>query len=153
MEAHRRHDGLRHAVEQRLRAAWAGLHVTSKEEKSRRVDLARGATFSVLGCDGRRVQSRRGAWRPGDTPRRKQRTALRRTVQDLCRRDASQPVDRVGALLHPMLRGWVRSCAVGDASRGVGFIKAWGEKKVRRPLRRARHRKGLGWKRWRRRWR
>ena len=49
-------------------------------------------------------------------------------------------------------RLWVRSCAVGDAHRCFGCIKDWVEKQVRRHLRRARHRKGLGWKRWRRRW-
>jgi Group II intron, maturase-specific domain len=31
-------------------------------------------------------------------------------------------VDRVIALINPILRGWVRYCAVGDSSRCFGFI-------------------------------
>jgi len=152
VEAHRRHDWLRQAVAQRLRAAVAVLHVTINEAKSRQVDLARGATCGVLGCDVRRVKSRRGVWRPWYTPRRKKRTALLRQRKERVRRDESQPVERVIALMNPMLRGWVRSCAVGDSSRCCGLLKDWVEKKVRRHVMRARNRKGLGWKRWRRQW-
>ena len=151
VEAHRRHDGRLQAVEPRLREAWAVLHVTIQEEKSRRVDRARGATFSVLGVDVRRVQSRRGGWRPWSTPMRQKRTARLRKGKERCRRYASQPVDRVLDLLNPILRGGVRSFAVGDAHRGVGGIKDWVEKQVRRHRRRARNRKGVGWKRGRRR--
>jgi len=152
VEAQSRHDGLLQAVAQRLREALAVLHVTSNEAKSRRVDLARGESFSVLGFDVRRVKSRRGVWRPWYTPRRKKRTALLRKLQEILRRYESQPVDRVVDLINPMLRGWVRSCAVGDSHRCWGCIKDWVEKKVRRHLMRARKRKGVGWKRWRRRW-
>jgi RNA-directed DNA polymerase len=150
--AHRRHEWLLHAVEQRRREALMVLQVPLNEEKRRTVDLARGATCSCLGVDLRRVKSRRGVWRPWDTPMRKKRTALLRKVQDIVRRYESHPVDRVIDLINPMLRGWVCSCAVGDSSRGCGFIKDGVEKTVRRHLRRARHRKGFGGKRWRRRW-
>ena len=126
--------------------------MTINEEKSRTVDLARGATFSFLGVDFRRIKSRRGAWRPWYTPRRKKRTALLGKLKEIFRRDESQPVDRVVELINPMLRGWVRSCAVGDSHRCCGFLKDWVEKKVRRHLMRARNRKGFGWKRWSRRW-
>ena len=77
VEAHSRHAWLRHAVEPRLHEALAVLHVTSNAEKSRTVDLARSATCSVLGRDCRRVKSRRGAWRPWDTPRRWRYDTLR----------------------------------------------------------------------------
>lgn len=152
VDAHRRHDWLLHAVEQRLREELAVLHVTLNEEKSRMVDLARGETFSFLGFDFRRIKSRRGVWRPWYTPRRKKRTALLRKLKEIFRRYESQPVDRVVALINPILRGWVRYFAVGDSSRCFGFIKDWVEKKVRRHLMRARNRKGFGWKRWSRRW-
>jgi RNA-directed DNA polymerase len=72
-------------------------------------------------------------------------------VKERFRRYVSQPVDRVIALINPILRGWVRYCAVGDSSRGFGFIKDGVEKKGRRHVMRARNRKGFGWKRWRRR--
>jgi RNA-directed DNA polymerase len=152
VDAHRRHEWLLHAVEQRLREELAVLQVTLNEEKSRMVDLARGETFSFLGFDFRRVKSRRGVWRPWYTPMRKKRTALLRKLKDIFRRYESQPVDRVVDLINPILRGWVRYFAVGDSSRCFGFIKDWVEKKVRRHLMRARNRKGFGWKRWSRRW-
>ena len=152
VDAHRRHEWLLQAVEQRLREALAVLHVPINEEKSRRVDLARGETFSFLGFDFRRVKSRRGVWRPWYTPMRQKRTVLLRKLKEIFRHYASQPVERVVELINPMLRGWVRSCAVGDSHRCFGCIKDWVEKKVRRHLMRARNRKGFGWKRWRRRW-
>jgi RNA-directed DNA polymerase len=152
VDAHRRHEWLLQAVEQRLREELAVLQVTLNEEKSRTVDLARGETFSFLGFDFRRVKSRRGVWRPWYTPMRKKRTALLHKLKDIFRRYESQPVDRVVDLINPMLRGWVRYFAVGDSSRCFGFIKDWVEKKVRRHLMRARNRKGFGWKRWSRRW-
>jgi RNA-directed DNA polymerase len=148
VDAHRRHDWLLHAVEHRLREELAVLHVTINEEKSRRVDLARGETFSFLGCDFRRIKSRRGVWRPWYTPRLKKRTALLRKLKEIFRRYESQPVERVIALINPILRGWVRYFAVGDSHQCFGFLKDWVEKKVRRHLMRARNRKGFGWKRW-----
>jgi len=151
VEAHRRHDWLLQAVEHRLREALAVLEVTINEEKSRKVDRARGETFSVRGFAFRRVKSRRGAWRPWYTPTRKKRTALLRKLKEIFQHHASQPADRVIDVINPVLRGWVRSCAVGDSHRCFGCIKDWVEKKVRRHLLRARNRKGFGWKRWRRR--
>lgn len=152
VDAYRDHDWLLHAVDTRLRQELANLQVAINEEKSRLVDLARGETFSFLGFDFRRVKSRRGVWRPWYTPQRKKRTALLRKLKDIFRRYESQPVDRVIALINPILRGWVRYFAVGDSSRCFGFIKDWVEKKVRRHLMRARNRKGFGWKRWSRQW-
>jgi RNA-directed DNA polymerase len=152
VDGHGRHEGLLHAVEQRLRKELMVLQVTLNEEKSRTVDLARGETFSFLGFDFRRIKSRRGVWRPWYTPMRKKRTALLRKLKEIFRRYESQPVDRVVDLINPILRGWVRYFAVGDSSRCFGFIKDWVEKKVRRHLMRARNRKGFGWKRWSKRW-
>jgi RNA-directed DNA polymerase len=152
VDAYRDHAWLLQAVDKRLRQELAILQVAINEEKSRIVDLAHGETFSFLGFDCRRVKSRSGAWRPWYTPMQKKRTALLRKLKEIFRRYVSQPVDRVIALLNPILRGWVRYCAVGDASRCFGFIKDWVEKKGRRHLMRARNRKGFGWKRWRRRW-
>ena len=151
VDAYRDHDWLLHAVDTRLRQELAVLQVAINEEKSRLVDLAHGETFSFLGFDFRRVKSRRGVWRPWYTPRQKKRTALLRKLKDIFRRYESQPVDRVVALINPILRGWVRYFAVGDSSRCFGFIKDWVEKKGRRHLMRARNRKGFGWKRWSRR--
>ena len=152
VDGHRRHEWLLRAVERRLREALAVLQVTINEEKSRMVDLAHGETFSFLGFDFRRVKSRRGVWRPWYTPMRKKRTALLRKLKEIFRRYVSQPVDRVIALINPLLRGWVRYFAVGDSHRCFGFLKDWVEKKVRRQLMRARKCKGFGWKRWSRRW-
>ena len=152
VDAYPQHDWLLKAVEKRLREELATLQVAINEEKSRVVDLAQGEQFSFLGFDFRRVRSRRGVWRAWYPPRLKKRTALLRKLKEIFRRYQSQPIDRVIALINPILRGWVRYFAVGDASRCFGFVKDWVEKKVRRHLMRARKRRGFGWKRWSRQW-
>jgi len=152
VDAYPQHDWLLKAVDKRLREELATLQVAINEEKSRVVDLAQGEHFSFLGFDFRRVRSRRGVWRAWYPPRLKKRTALLRKLKEIFRRYQSQPIDRVIALINPILRGWVRYFAVGDASRCFGFVKDWVEKKVRRHLMRARKRRGFGWKRWSRQW-
>jgi RNA-directed DNA polymerase len=152
VDAYPQHDWLLKAVDKRLREELATLQVAINEEKSRIVDLAQGEHFSFLGFDFRRVRSRRGVWRAWYPPRLKKRTALLRKLKEIFRRYQSQPIDRVIALINPILRGWVRYFAVGDASRCFGFVKDWVEKKVRRHLMRARKRRGFGWKRWSRQW-
>ncbi len=152
VDAYPQHDWLLKAVDKRLREELATLQVAINEEKSRMVDLAQGEQFSFLGFDVRRVRSRRGVWRAWYPPRLKKRTALLRKLQEIFRRHQSQPIGRVIAVINPILRGWVRYFAVGDASRCFGFVKDWVEKKVRRHLMRARKRRGFGWKRWSRQW-
>ena len=152
IDSHPRHDWLVKAVEQRLRQELARLRVEINGEKSRIVDLAKKESFTFLGFEFRRVLSRRGAWRPHYTPKLKKRTALLAKLRAIFRRFVSQPVDRVIALINPVLRGWVNYFAVGHSSRCFSFIKDWVEKKIRRHLMRARNRKGFGWKRWSRDW-
>jgi RNA-directed DNA polymerase len=152
VDAYPQHDWLLKAVDTRLREELATLQVAINEEKSRIVDLAQGEHFSFLAFDFRRVRSRRGVWRAWYPPRLKKRTALLRKLKEIFRRYQSQPIDRVIALINPILRGWVRYFAVGDASRCFNYIKDWVEKKVRRHLMRARKRRGFGWKRWSRQW-
>src|SRR5215813_4228717 len=148
VDAFPQHDWLLKAVDTRLREELATLQVAINEEKSRIVDLAQGEQFSFLGFDFRRVQSRRGVWRAWNPPRLKKGTALLRKLKEIFRRSPFQHIDRVIALINPILRGWVRYFAVGDDSRCFGYIKDWVEKKVRRHLMRARKRRGFGWKRW-----
>jgi RNA-directed DNA polymerase len=152
VDAYPQHDWLLKAIDRRLREELAKLQVSINEEKSRVVDVAQGESFSFLGFDFRRIRSRQGAWRAWYPPRLKKRTALWRKLKEIFRRYQSQPIDRVIQLINPILRGWVRYFAVGDASRCFGFVKDWVEKKVRRHLMRARNRKGFGWKRWSRQW-
>jgi RNA-directed DNA polymerase len=146
------HDWLLEAVGKRLREAWALLHVTLNDAKSRLVDLAKGESFGLLGFDVRRVRTHAGTWRAHYAPQMKQRPALLRKLKAIFRRYQSQPIDRVISLVNPILRGWVASCAIGDAGRCFGSVRDWVEKKMRRHLMRARKRTGFGWKRWRRRW-
>ena len=152
VDAFPRHDWLLAAVNKRLREELAKLHVEINEAKSRIVDLGKGESFGFLGFEFRRVRSRKGAWRPRYTPKLKKRTALLEKLKDIFRCFQSQPIGRVVALINPILRGWVRYFAIGDASRCFGFVKDWVEKKVRRHLRRARGLRGFGWDRWSRRW-
>jgi RNA-directed DNA polymerase len=152
VEAYPQHDWLLKAVKIRLREELAPLQVPINEEKSRIVDLAQGEHCSCLGCDFRRVRSRQGVWRAWYPPRRKKRTAWLRKLQERFRRDQSPPIERVISVMNPILRGWGRYFAVGDASRCCGCITDWVAKKGRRHLMRARKRRGFGWKRWRRPW-
>jgi RNA-directed DNA polymerase len=152
VDAYARHDWLLQAADKRLREELAKLHVEVNEEKSRIVDLGKGESFGFLGFEFRRVRSRKGAWRPRYTPKLKKRTALLDKLKEIFRRFQSQSIGRVVALINPILRGWVRYFAIGDASRCFGFVKDWVEKKVRRHLMRARKLRGFGWDRWSRRW-
>jgi Group II intron, maturase-specific domain len=141
------HDGLLKAGERRRREELATLQGSLNEAKRRGGDGAQGEHLSFLGVDFGRVRSRQGAWRAWYPPRRKKRPALGRKLKAILRRSPSPPMARVSQLSNPIRRGWGREFAGGEASRGVGFVKDWGEKKGRRPLRRARNRKGCGWKR------
>jgi RNA-directed DNA polymerase len=152
IDAYPQHDWLLPAVEKRLREELAALQVEINEEKSRIVDLGRGESFGFLGFDFRRIRSQQGVWRANYTPKLKKRTALLRKLKDVFRRYQSQPVDRVIALINPVLRGWVNYFAVGHSGECFRYIKNWVEKKVRRHMLRARKRKGFGWKRWSSQW-
>ena len=105
VDASPQHDWLLKAVEKRLREELATLQVALNEEKSRRVDLARGEPFGFLGFAFRRVRSRRGVWRAGYPPLLKKRTALIRKLKEIFRRYRSQPIARVVAVINPILRG------------------------------------------------
>ena len=152
VDGYGRWDWLKEAAWRRLVEELAKLDVQLNHDKTRRVDLSRDETFSFLGFDFRRVKTRRGVWGVQYTPRRKARTALLQRLKDVFRRYRSQPIDRVIALINPILRGWVGYFRVGHASRCFGYVKDWVEKKIRRHLMRARQRQGFGWRRWSRHW-
>ena len=151
-DAHPSRTWLLGAVEKRLREEFDRLGVEINEEKSRKVDLARGESFGFLGFDFRRVRTRAGRWRPHYTPKLKKRTALMRKLKEVFRRYRSQPVGRVVELINPILRGWVNYFAVGNSSRCFQLVKRWVELKTRRHLMKARKRKGFGWTRWSTQW-
>src|SRR5437588_8942547 len=152
IDAYKRHDWLIGAVERRLREEFGKLQVEINDEKSCKVDLERGESFGFLGFEFRYLRGLSGAMRPHYTPKLKKRTALVRALKEVFRRHRSQPIERVIALINPMLRGWVNYFAVGNSSECFTYIKDWVEKKVRRHLAHARKRKGFGWERWSRPW-
>jgi RNA-directed DNA polymerase len=148
IHAHPSKRWLLRAVDVRLRQELAKLQVQINEEKSRKVDLVRGECFGFLGFDFRRVLSRNGRWRPQYTPKLKKRTALLRQLREIFWRYRSQPVQAVVTLINPILRGWVNYFAIGHSSRCFQLVKRWVELKIRRHLRRARNRRGFGWREW-----
>ncbi len=152
VNGHWRNAWLLTAVNRRLREELAKLDLSVNEEKSRVVDLTTGEAFGFLGFTIRRLRSKRGKWWPRVTPALKQRTALLRKLKKEFRRLDSQPVERVIAVINPILRGWVNYFGIGNAARCFAFVQEWVEKKVRRHLMRARGRPGFGWKRWSREW-
>lgn len=143
---------LEKAAYRRLLEELAKLDVQINQEKTRRVDLKTGESFSFLGFDFRRSQTRSGKWGVRITPKMKARTALLAKLKDVFRRFESQPVERVIELINPILRGWTNYFRVGHSSQCFGYVKDWVEKKTRRHLMRARNLKGFGWNRWSRNW-
>ena len=152
INAHPRNDWVVRAVERRLREELAKLQVEINEDKSRMVDLKKGESFTFLGFEYRRILSRTKKWRPNYAPKLKKRTALLAKLREIFRHQVSQPVAKVIEAINPILRGWVNYFRIGHARRCFSMIKAWVEKKVRRHMMRARHRKGFGWKRWSSEW-
>jgi RNA-directed DNA polymerase len=126
-----RQQWLRQAVEKRLREELAKLQVEVNEEKSRKVDLQQGESFGFLGFEFRRIRSRRGRWMPLLLPKGKKRTALLGKLKEIFRASRSQPVGGVIEKINPILRGWVRYFAIGNASRCFSSIRDWVEKKTR----------------------
>lgn len=152
VDGYRRWRWLAEAVYRRLLEELAKLDVELNHDKTRRIDLAKGGSFSFLGFDFRRSRTRRGVMGVRYAPTMKARTALLGKLKEVFRRFRSQPIDRVIALINPVLRGWVNYFRAGQSSRCFGYVRDWVEKKVRRHLMRARQRRGFGWKRWSRRW-
>jgi RNA-directed DNA polymerase len=152
VDSHPRQEGLRKAVERRLREELAKLQVEVNEEKSRKVDLGQGESFGFLGFEFRRIRSRTGRGMPLRMPKLKKRTALLGKLKEVFQSHRSQPASRVIEQINPILRGWVNYFAFGHSSRCFSYIRYWVEKKIRRHLARARQRQGFGWKRWSREW-
>ncbi len=154
VDAQPKHNWLLPAVNRRLREELTKLHVELNEEKSRIVELAKGGTFSFLGFDFRRVRSRRGKWRPEETPKLKKRTALLRRLKEVFRYHRSHPLSGIVETINPILRGWVRYFAIGNSARCFNYVRHWVEMKIRRHVMRARGRRGrsLGWRKWSTRW-
>ncbi|WP_347988428.1 group II intron reverse transcriptase/maturase [Methylomonas sp. AM2-LC] len=152
IDAYPRHRWLLAAVSKRLREEFAKLQVEVNEEKSRKVDLACGESFSFLGFDFRSVLSLKKVWRANYAPKLKKRTALLRKLKEIFRRFQSQPIDRIIELINPILRGWVNYFSIGHSSECFGYVKDWVEKKVRRHLGRSRNSRGFGWKEWSKHW-
>ncbi len=152
IDSYRRWRWLEKAAYKRLLEELAKLDVELNRDKTRRVDLAKGESFSFLGFEIRQVKTRRGKWGVRYVPTMKARTRLLRRLKEVFRRYSSQPVERVLDLINPILRGWVNYFRAGMASRCFIHIKDWVEKKIRRHLMHQRGRRGFGWKRWSRRW-
>ena len=104
--------------------------------------------FTFLGFSIRRAWTQRGKWGVACVPKIAARTKLLQRLKGVMRRHCSQPVERVIALINPILRGWTNYFRIGQSSRCFSHVKDWVEKKVRRHLMRQRGRLGFGWKRW-----
>ena len=152
IDSHPRSEWLLRAVNKRLREELAKLRVEINEEKSRVVDLRKGESFAFLGFEYRLLPGTNGKRRVQVTPRQKKRVALFTKLREVFRRQVSQPVRGVIAEINPILRGWVNYFRIGNSSQCFSMIKRWVERKIRRHMMGARHRLGMGWKRWSTQW-
>ncbi len=50
--------------------------------------------------------------------------------------------------INPVLRGWVNYFRIGNSAQCFSKLQAWVEKKVRRHVRKAQQKPGIGWKQW-----
>ena len=132
IDGYRRWRWLEKAVYKRLLEELATLDVELNRDKTRRVDLAKGESFTFLGFNIRRAWTQRGKWGVACVPRIKARTKLLRRLKEVFRRRRSQPVERVIALINPILRGWTNYFRIGQSSRCFSHVKDWVEQKVRR---------------------
>ena len=148
IDGYRRWRWLETTVYKRLLEELATLDAELNRDKTRRVDLAKGESFTFLGFSIRRVRTQRGKWGVACVPKIAARTKLLRRLKGVMGRHCSQPVERVIALINPILRGWTNYFRIGQSSRCFSHVKDWVEKKVRRHLMRQRGRLGFGWKRW-----
>lgn len=152
VDGYRKWGWLEKAAYKRLLEELAKLDLQINEEKTRRIDLSTGGSFSFLGFDFRRTRTRSGKWGVRITPRMKARTALLSKLKGVFRRFKSQPVEKVIVLINPILRGWTNYYRIGHSGECFGYVKDWVEKKARRHLMSARNLKGFGWNRWSRNW-
>ena len=116
------------------------------------VNLKKKESFTFLGLEYRRILSSNGVWRPNYAPKLKKQTALFGKRKKIFRSNVGQSVGKVIEAINPILRAWVNYFRIGHSSRCLSMIKAWVEQKIRRHMQRARHHKGLGWKRWSSEW-
>ena len=123
IDSHRRWRWLEKAAYKRLLEELARLDVELNRDKTRRVDLARGESFTFLGFEFRRVKTRRGKWGVRYVPTMKARTKLLRRLKEAFRSYRSQPAERVVSLINPVLRGWVNYFRVGRASRCFSLLQ------------------------------
>lgn len=152
VDGYRRWSYLEVSIYRKLCEELAKLKVTLNTEKTRRIDLKQGETFSFLGFVFRRAKTKQGKWGIMKTPKMEARTKLLRTLKEVFKRHQSQPIDRVIYLINPILRGWVNYYRIGNSGRCFGYVKDWVEKKTRRHLMRARRWQGFGWERWSKQW-
>ena len=148
VDGYQKWESLVRGAHKRLLEELAKLDIQINVDKSRVIDLTKNESFRFLGFDIRRGKTRRDKWGVHITPTMKARTSLLRRLKKIFRHFQSQPVDRVIALINPILRGWVNYFRIGHSSRCFGYVKDWVEKKIRRHLMRARNREGFGWNRW-----
>lgn len=139
---------LEDGINKRLREELKEIKVELNEEKTKTVDLTKGETFSFLGFDFRRTESRRGKTWIQKTPVMKARTRLLRKLKEIVRNYISQPLERVLYLIKPVLQGWANYFRIGNSKRCFNYVESWVEKKVRRHIMRSRKKQGFGWTRW-----
>ena len=143
---------LEQAIYKRLLEELRKLKVELNEEKTRRVNLDRRESFRFLGFDFRAERTREGKWWAYYSPTQAARSELIKKLKEIFRRHRSRPIEGLVGAINPILRGWVNYFRVGHATKQFKYVSQWVEKKVRRQLRKARKRRGFGWKRWSKEW-
>ena len=117
--------GLIRSVERRLEEEFSRLQLEVNQEKSRRMDLAKGDSFGFLGFDFRLIRDCDDRWKLVCVPQARKLQSLLDKLGQVFRRHRSQPISRVIEEINPIIRGWNHYFSGGHStclsgSHGVG---------------------------------
>ena len=136
---------------QRLQEHREPLGVELNREKTRRVNVLTGESFSFLGFDYRRVPNRsRTGYFILMTPKQKARQAINARIRAVIQHGGAKPAKDIVNPVNAILAGWVNYFRVGHSSRAFGEIRDDTAMKIRTLLTRRKRRKkrSIGWRRW-----
>ncbi|MCK8828586.1 group II intron reverse transcriptase/maturase [Natroniella acetigena] len=136
-------------VIKRLKEELNKIQVKVNQEKTKVVNLEKGARISFLGFTLKRRRTFSGKWGVLTTPQIKKRTKVLQKIKEVIKRHRTSGIFEIMIKeINSILRGWVNYFSIGNSLNCFSYIRDYVEKKVRRYLMKQRGKKGYGWKRW-----
>lgn len=131
---------------ERLKELVTSLKLQLKESKTRILN-AQQQTFDFLGFTFiRPYNSYRGKHTTYFYPAKRAENAIKLRIRQIADHSCSAKIEKVVEELAPVLRGWVNYFRLANSSRKFNKIKFYTAQKVRKFMRRRRHKAGYGWR-------